>query len=794
MKKKSAILLIIIFYTPFIIFSQKPKTDANVVGHVVDAKGQHIPFATVRFLGTTIGSSTDKTGHFQLINVPVGDYTVQAQFLGYKAHSVEITTALSHTLEIKFILEEDALGLDEVVITGDRNETNRRGSATIVNAITPKLFSTIQSATLSEGLNFSPGLRMEANCQNCGFTQVRMNGMEGPYSQILINSRPVFSGLAGVYGLELIPSNMIERVEVIRGGGSALYGSNAIAGTINLILKDPINNSFEFGANSGLIGIGLEGAGEPAWDHNLTFNSSLTTSDAKGGMSLYGYYRNRQAFDANNDSFSELSAIKNITVGSRLYHRIGNRAKLIADIFSINEERRGGDKMEYLPHMTGITEALGHQILNGALTFEMFFREYDLFSVYASVQGVSRKSYYGANMSLSDYGKTDDLSYTLGSQYNANLGKSKLTGGIEYIYSKLEDNKMGYPDLENASWNPDDSSLYIPYIDNTLISEQSSKTIGVFAQYEINWNRLQLSAGARFDHYEINDMASGYSNKNGSVVSPRLSIKYDIRKFLQARLSYSQGYRAPQIYDEDLHIETSGSRQVIHENDPNLKQETSHSIMASLDMNKELGNGSLGLLAEGFYTRLNDAFVNEIGTPDDHGTVIYLRTNAEGGARVMGINLELNWVPSSKLNLISGFTLQNSEYDEVQEFDEKHFFRTPNDYGYLIIDWTPLKDLGISSSATYTGKMLVPYFGPEIPDHDEGELRESSAFFDMGIKIRYNIQINGTAFQLFTGMKNIFNAYQDDFDRGSDRDPGYIYGPMLPRTIYFGLKFGNNIF
>jgi len=133
----------------------------------------------------------------------------------------------------------NVLGIEEVVVTGDRNKTNRTESSTIVSILTPKLFATIQSVTLSEGLNFCPGLRMENNCQNCGFSQVRMNGMEGPYSQILINGRPIFSGLAGVYGLELIPSSMIERVEVVRGGGSALYGSNAIAGTINLIFKRP---------------------------------------------------------------------------------------------------------------------------------------------------------------------------------------------------------------------------------------------------------------------------------------------------------------------------------------------------------------------------------------------------------------------------------------------------------------------------------------------------------------------------------------------------------------------------
>ena len=224
-----------------IFFAQRKNTDANIVGHTTCC-GEHIPFATVSVEGSTIGTTTDETGHYQLINLPEGILIIRAQCLGYKPKSVELSIEASETKEVNFELEKDFLSLEEVVVTGDRNETNRTESSIIVNTITPQLFTLTQSVTLSEGLNFCPGLRMENNCQNCGFSQVRINGMEGPYSQILINRRPVFSGLAGVYGLELIPSNMIERIEVIRGGGSSLFGSNAIGGTINLILEDPIKN------------------------------------------------------------------------------------------------------------------------------------------------------------------------------------------------------------------------------------------------------------------------------------------------------------------------------------------------------------------------------------------------------------------------------------------------------------------------------------------------------------------------------------------------------------------------
>lgn len=167
--------------------AQTKKSDANLVGHVV-SHGEHIPFATISIKGTTIGIMADDTGHFQLVNLPEGELTVIARSLGFKPQEKTITIKAGETIELNFELNQDLLGLEEVVVTGDRNATNRKKSSTIVTTLTSKMLANTQSITLSEGLNSIPGLRTENNCQNCGFTQVRMNGMEGPYSQILINS------------------------------------------------------------------------------------------------------------------------------------------------------------------------------------------------------------------------------------------------------------------------------------------------------------------------------------------------------------------------------------------------------------------------------------------------------------------------------------------------------------------------------------------------------------------------------------------------------------------------------
>jgi outer membrane receptor for ferrienterochelin and colicins len=212
--------------------------------------------------------------------------------------------------------------------------------------------------------------------------------------------------------------------------------------------------------------------------------------------------------------------------------------------------------------------------------------------------------------------------------------------------------------------------------------------------------------------------------------------------------------------------------------------------MASLDFNKLIGTITSGFLIEGFYTRLTNPFINEIGIPDENGIVLYTRKNAENGATVQGINMELKVKPLQPFSLTSGFTIQSSNYDVMQQFNQKSFFRTPSTYGFFAADWGFVKNLNLSVTGSYTGKMLVPYFGP-LADPDLGELHKSNPFFDMGIKLSCNIKLNGAILQLYSGCKNIFNSYQSDFDSGINRDPAYVYGPVSPRTIYLGIKIGN---
>lgn len=761
-------------------------TDAMLFGDVKSGD-DHIPFATIAVKGTSIGTAADATGHFKMTDIPLGKQIIVFSAVGFKPQEQSYEFEAGKSITISVQLDPDNIGLEQVVVSADRNARSRKDAGTIVNSIGAKLLGRTQNVNLTDGLNFSPGLRMESNCQNCGFSQIRMNGMESYYTQILINSRPVFSDLAGVYGIELIPANMIERVEVIRGGGSAMYGSNAIAGTVNLITKDPISNTFSIGSSAGAVGAGIGNKSEGAvGDYSVNFNGSFVSDDYKSGLSLFGFHRNRGAVDLNNDGFSDMTSINNTTLGARLYQRIASRGKLTADYFNINEFRRGGDAFEVPPHEAMIAEVVRHQINSGAVNFDLLARENDKFSAYFSAQKVSRESYYGANQDLSAYGFTKDLTYSAGVQYSRNIEKflfapSYLILGIENNGSELSDTKLAYYD-----------PVQDIHFGNTDVAHQKMNTSAAFVQNEWKIEKAIFTAGIRFDHYLIADKLDVTPDLTGNVFSPRLNLLYPVSPNIQARIGYAGGFRAPQIFDEDLHIEASGARKVIHENAPGLKQETSRSYTFSLDFDKQFGRWETELLAEGFYTKLLNPFANEYGAPDENGTVIYTRVNAKDGAVVQGINLEFNAAPSALFQIQSGFTFQKSAYESPQEFNETRFFRSPNNYGFLSLSYSPIMDLSVAATGNYTGSMLVPYFGPAISNPEVGVLRESSTFFDAGLKISYEIKISDNIImEINSGVKNIFNAYQNDLDVGADRDPSYIYGPTAPRTIYFGLKFGN---
>lgn len=669
-----------------------------------------------------------------------------------------------------FSMDTDTVMIDEIVVSANRNAVGRKDAPVVVNILSAKLFETVNSTDLAKSLNYQSGLRVENNCQNCGFPQVRINGLEGPYSQILINSRPVVSALSGVYGLEQIPVSMIERVEVVRGGGSALFGANAVGGTINIITKDPVDNSFQVSSTLSLLD-------NNTWEEYIGANASLTDKDNRFGLALYQSYRNRQAYDADGDGFSELGKLHAHTFGMRAYYKPTQFTRLGIEYHTTNEFRRGGNKMDQEPFQSDITEQTKHIINSGGLNYDIAWNEYaHKLTFYSSIQHVDRNSYYGAQQNPDAYGKTKDLTYVGGATYTGRATRllfapATLTAGTEYQLNNLHDIMTGYGrDLR-----------------------QEVRIASGFLQSEWKISSLTLLAGLRLDSHNLID---------DPILSPRLNLMWKPSKALQTRLTWSTGFRAPQAYDEDLHVTAVGGDGVLIQQADGLKPEHFNSYSGSVDWTFPAGHFQFNILAEAFYTALFDVFyLRNLGT-DSQGNNIQERRNGSG-AEVYGLNFDAKAAHGNEFSLQAGLTLQRSRYKQLTFWSEdetvapiRDMPRTPDIYGYFTLTLQPIRQLDLSLSGVYTGRMNVPHFAPsdEIPADfpytyiTKDEMVHTPDFLELGAKVGYTFNLTHFKLQLNGGMQNIFNSFQTDLDRGTYRDSGYFYGPTQPRTFYIGMK------
>ena len=567
---------------------------------------------------------------------------------------------------------------------------------------------------------------------------------------------------------------MIDRVEVVRGGGSALFGANAVGGTINIITKDPVNNSFQVAST-------LSNMNGKVWEQYMGANASLVSQDNVYGIAVYQSYRNRNPYDADDDGFSEIGKLNMNTFGIRTYYRPTQFGRLSLEYHTTNEFRRGGNKFDLEPFETDITEQTKHVINSGGLTYDLFWKEYKhKLSFFTSAQHVDRNSYYGAQQDPNAYGKTKDLTWVVGGMYSGNFDKvlfapSQFTAGIEYQNDDLHDVMTGY--------NRD--------------LKQVVRIASAYIQNEWKMDKLSLLAGFRLDEHNLIE---------NPIFSPRVNMLYKPSDKVQARLTWSTGFRAPQAYDEDLHITAVGGEGVLISLADGLKPEKSNSYSGSIDWSSSIGHFQTNLLIEGFYTSLDDVFyLQNIGT-DANGNSLQERRNGSG-AEVYGVNLDGKIAHGRDASLQVGFTVQRSRYKELTSWSEdesvagtRNMPRTPDCYGYFTFTAAPFKNFDLSLSGVYTGRMHVPHFAPtdEIPAGfpyqyiTKDEMVHTPDFFDFNTKVNYTFVLNEhMKIQLNGGVQNMFNAFQKDLDKGTYRDSGYFYGPTQPRTYFVGIKLFN---
>ena len=765
MKQRNYILVLAALLLNIMTLKANAQSEDRVCieGHVFDKTTKEaIAYASVALEGTKIGTTTDEEGNFIFRKIAPGRYTIVVSCIGYKKehHTVEVRKESVAHAHLELVPE--ATRLDEIVVSANRNETNRKEAPVVVNVLSEKQFEQNNAQDLVQSLGFQSGVRVEYNCQNCGFPQVRINGLEGPYTQLLIDSKPIMSALSGVYGLEQIPVNMVERIEVVKGGGSALFGANAIAGTVNIITKEPLSPSLSVGTD-------VQAIGGTTYSQNFNANGAILSKDRHFGASFYQTFRKRNPYDRDNDGFSEIGMLTNNSFGTKLFYNINSKNKIKIEYHTTNEKRRGGNNFDMQPHYADICEATEHLI--NALSLNYDFVSSDgkhRLNVYSSAQSIDRNSYYGSHQDPNGYGITNDLTFLAGAMANHHLdkflfSKASITYGAEYSTNRLDDQLKAY----------------------NIRTQQNVSTIGMYVQSEWTSRYLNLLIGARMDKHNL---------LSSPVLVPRLSLLYKYNDSWQVRASYSSGYRAPQAYDEDFHITQVGGMSLRTKLADNLNAEYSNSFSLSSDHYAFLGeNWQANLLIEGFYTILNDVFATRIIEQDTINNIIYQERYNASGADVAGVSLSAKLAYKDLVTFSLGYTLQTSKYKQTEYWSDDesvegtdYLLRSPEDYGFFSMDISAIRNTNITLGGTYTGKMKVAHYAGYI---EQDRLETTPRFFDLNAAISYDIKAGkGLILQLKCGVNNILDSFQNDFDQGADRDAGYIYGPTQPRTFYIGAK------
>ena len=747
MRKALMILLInaILISQPLGFFWLKGKS-AKLVAMVINEEGDPVPGAIIVVPELGITQEARANGIFQIF-LPKGSvFHLEIYKDGYAPLITDMYKASRRArIPIKFTISRSLK--EEVVVTATSTSVKFQDVPVKTYVITEKKIEEEKPINLAEALSFTTGVRVENNCQNCNYTQVRINGLEGKYSQILVNGLPVISSLASVYGLEQIPSEMIERIEVVKGGASSLYGGNAVAGVINIITREPEENftvlrfQNEWILKKPLLNIGI--------------TSGYVSKDQNTKAFLFASYINRQPVDVNGDGFSNLGLINNTSFGVNLYRFFPSiSGKLSLTLVRIFENRRGGDKLNLPPHEATISEGARTYRLDFTLTWQQSLGN-DVLNLAFSHAHLRRKSYYGAFQDPNAYGNTKDPLSIFLFQYTHPAGKHVCTLGISYQTEHLQDEAPAYQ----------------------RIIDDKYTNLGIYLQDDFALTKkIDLLYGVRFDKH---------SKIKHFITSPRLSFLVKLSKNANLRATFSTGFRAPQVFDEDLHITMIGGEGFIVLNDPELKEERSYSISLGADFFKEKGSNS-GYLSFGFfYNRLTDTFVLR-EMEGGRKSRVFMRINGPG-ATVYGAEIDGGLKVLPYLEIDAGWTFQKTRLDEPEpEFGAKEIFKSPNEYGFVRLTLRPFTKTKVLITWEHTGSMKLPHYAGYIP---EDRLETTPPYSVLSFTFSKAFRWAGEEMEIYAGIYNIFNEFQEDIDRGAYRDAGYIYGPAKPRTIIWGVRY-----
>lgn len=728
------------------------QSDATLFGHVVDDKGEHLPFVNLLIADSRLGTSTDVSGHYMINNIPTGSHILKVQHIGYSDVTIEFSVTDKESKELNITLHPISIALDQVVISGSLRQQSLRESAVRIQVLDAGFLQKIPSTNLMQSIGMINGVQQVTACAVCGTNEIRINGLEGSNTAVLIDGMPVMGALASVYGLNGIPNSLIERIEVIKGASSTLYGAEAIGGVINIITKSAETAPRLF------LNTSWTDKGERTADFSFSpFKGRKVSTLFSGSLQTSERFN-----DLNKDNFADLVMIRpSVSLFNKwsIARHEGRQASFAVKLY--RENRAGGTRgflgnYSFKPDDTlrGSNAQYGETILTNRFELTGVYSlpvEKDI-RIELSQSGHWQDSYYGTTKFTGE----QHLSF-INLIWNAKAGEKHLfTNGLTARYQYYSDNTPA------TASGPDRS--FIP---------------GIFVQDEYKVSKqLNLVGGARLDHH----------TKHGLVFSPRLSAKYIASEQTILRFNAGSGFRTVNIFTED-HAALSGFREVILADD--LKPEKSWNFSLSLNQTfSGLAGKGVVLDADVFYTRFSNKIIADYET--DAGKIIYANLSPDEYAISRGLAVSANGRVNGVFTWSAGFTLQDVySYESVtgSEAERKTQVLSPPVTGTFLVSWdSPALRTSLDVSGSLHGPVKLPTPYPESANTTP----ESEAYGLIHLLANYNVNQN---IRIYIGVNNLLN-WQPEFDPvinweqpfSEDFDAANVYGPLSGRVLRAGFR------
>ena len=744
-----------------LIFSVTCSSQNNSLTGKISDRLENLSYANIYIQNTKFGTSSNDEGYYQIKNIPSGTYKIVVSSIGYNTKTIEITFNKDEKIIQNFSLVSDN-SLDEIVVSGNLKPVSKSASSVPVDVYSKSFFKKNPTPSIFESLQNVNGVRPQLNCNVCNTGDIHINGLEGPYTFVLIDGMPIVSGLSTVYGLTGIPQALIQRVEVVKGPASTLYGSEAVGGIINIITKKPSNSPLLFVDSF-----------SSSWEEiNTDIGFKYNASKKIQGLLGINYFNYQNIIDNNNDNFTDLTLQNRISIFNKLNIERSNN-KLFTVAFRYVYEDRWGGETNWNKSFRGTDLVYGESIYTSRWetfgTYELPTTEN--IRLQFSANGHHQDSFYGT-----DSYKADQLIAFGQLVYNKKIKKKHdLLFGIAYRYTTYDDNTFATSESDGVTNKP--SIIHLP---------------GVFIQDEINLtNQHKLLIGARYD----------YNSLHGTIFSPRVNYKWNSKNNKNIlRFSVGNGFRVANIFTED-HAALSGAREVVFEGE--LSPETSWNANVNYVKKISINNTLVSLDASGFYTHFNNRILPDYET--DPNKIIYANLNGFSVSKGVSLNSDISFPLGLTMNI--GATLMDVSIHENNI--KKRQLLTESFSGVWSISYKIKKS---RIKIDYTGNVYGPMELPLLSELDPRK-GESPWFSIQNIQVTKNI---GTSWEMYGGIKNILNFTParnsiarsfDPFDSGVvfnssgeaiatannpyalTFDPSYVYASNQGIRGFLGLRY-----